>query len=331
MTTVAVLGAGSWGSALAIHLARNGHRTLLWGHRPEHIHALQQAGENARYLPGFPFPPTLQATNDLAFAVEQADLLLAVVPSAHFAGLLEKLAPLMTRKPLIWAIKGFEHDTGRLLSDVFAERFGTEHPHGLLAGPSFAREVASGQPTAVTIASPKHEDAEFFARTFHSANLICYLSDDLIGVQIGGAVKNVIAIATGIADGLGCGANTRAALITRGLHETTRLAVSLGANPKTLSGLTGLGDLVLTATDDQSRNRRFGLALGRGQTAAEAKAEIGQVVEGEGAAHDTWALAQRQGIHMPITEHVHKLLNGELTVTEAFASLTHRALKDEEH
>lgn len=327
MAHVAVLGAGSWGTALALQLARVGNDVRLWGHRASHIQALQQARENARYLPGVFFPDTLQPTAQLEDALSNADLILLVVPSQHFADTLRQITLKMTKTPILWAIKGFEHGTGRLLTEVFADICGADHPHGILAGPSFAKEVATGQPTAVTISASHHP--EQFARPFHGSNFLCYTDTDLIGVQIGGAVKNVIAIATGIADGLGCGANTRAALITRGLHETNRLAMALGAHPQTLSGLAGMGDLVLTATDNQSRNRRFGLALGQGKTAEAAKAEIGQTIEGEGAAHDTFLLAERLGVRMPIISHIHRFLNGEINLETAVENLTNRELKAE--
>ncbi|SUO94556.1 NAD(P)H-dependent glycerol-3-phosphate dehydrogenase [Suttonella ornithocola] len=326
---IAVLGAGSWGTALALQLARGGHTVRLWGHRPEHIAQLTQNHENARYLPGVFFPDTLYPTDNLPTALTNAELLLMVVPSEHFSPLLTQIAPYIQKTPVLWAIKGFEHGTGRLLSSVFTEHFGQQHPHAILAGPSFAKEVAAGQPTAVTIAAATGHQPEPFARPFHRTNFLCYTSNDIIGAQIGGAVKNIIAIATGIADGLGCGANTRAALITRGLHETTRLAEALGASPQTLAGLAGMGDLVLTATDNQSRNRRFGLALGQGKTAEQAKAEIGQVVEGEGAAHDTWVLACRHNIRMPIVEHIHHLLSGKISLAQAVTNLTTRKLKQE--
>lgn len=329
---IAVLGAGSWGTALALQLARGGQTVRLWGHREAHIADLQAQRQNVRYLAGYCFPDNLHPTADLAAAIHGAALILLVVPSAHFGQALRLIKPYLTdSQPIIWAIKGFEHGTGRLLSDVFAEHMGLRRPHAILAGPSFAKEVAAGQPTAVTIAAGQGHDPAPLAAPFHGTNFLCYLSQDIIGAQIGGAVKNVIAIAAGIADGLGLGANTRAALITRGLHETSRLASVLGADAQTLAGLAGLGDLVLTATDSQSRNRRFGLALGSGQSAEEAKAAIGQVVEGEGAAHDTWLLAQRLGIRMPITEHIHRLLAGEMTLHEAVKNLTTRNLKNETH
>lgn len=331
MSHISVLGAGSWGTALALRLANNGHQVSLWAHRAEHIAQMQTERQNRRYLPEIPFPPNLQPKADLAACLQTAELILLVVPSEHFAALLKQIAPLVGSKPILWAIKGFEHGSGRLLSEVFADIIGASHPHALLAGPSFAKEVAQGQPTAVTISAALPHPAEIFARPFHGSNFLCYTDHDLIGAQIGGAVKNVIAIATGIADGIGGGANTRAALITRGLHEITRLASALGAEASTLSGLAGLGDLVLTATDNQSRNRRFGLALGQGKSIAQAKAEIGQVVEGEGAAHDTWALACRHGIAMPIVEHIHRLLSGEISLEQAVQNLSNRTLKSEKH
>ena len=330
MANIAVLGAGSWGTALALQLARNQHDVTLWAHRREHAAALAENRENRRYLPGIPLPPNLTISDDLAASVRAAELVLAVVPSRAFAGLLANLKLHIQQTPLMWAIKGFEAGSGRLLTDVFMETLG-EHPHAILAGPSFAKEVAAGQPTAVTIAARDDALAQTFARYFHGSNFLCYTSTDLTGIQIGGAVKNVIAIATGIADGLGCGANARAALVTRGLREITRLATALGAQEETLTGLAGMGDLVLTCTDDQSRNRRFGLALGRGESAAAAKAAIGQVVEGEGATHDTYALAQQHGIRMPITEHLHHMLAGSRSLEDTFASLLARNIKQERH
>ena len=331
MARLAVLGAGSWGTALALQLAREQHTIALWGHEPAHIAILNQERENRRFLPGIAFPANLFPTADLAAAVQDADMVLVVIPSHGFAGLLAQLRPHLGSTPLMWAIKGFEAGSGRLLSEVFADTIGADHPHAMLAGPSFAREVAANMPTAVTIAAPDLALAESFARYFHGSAFLCYLSDDLIGVQIGGAVKNVIAIATGIADGIGAGANARAALITRGLREITRLAEALGARADTLTGLAGLGDLVLTATDDQSRNRRFGLALGRGYSLEAARDSIGgQVIEGEGATHDTYILAQKLGIRMPITEHLAHMLSGRASLRDTAASLMTRSIKDEQ-
>lgn len=329
MAKVGVLGAGSWGTALALQLARNGHEVFLWGHNPEAIKALCQERQNTRYLPNHPFPNNLHPTADLHEAITGAEMLLLVVPSHAFASLLEKLKRFEDLPPIMWAIKGFEADTGRLLTEVFTEHFG-DHPHAILAGPSFAKEVASQKPTAVTIAARDSETAKRFADYVYGHHFLCYTTTDLVGVQIGGAVKNVIAIATGIADGLGCGSNTRAMLITRGLHEIRRLSNALGGERETLMGLAGLGDLLLTCTDNQSRNRRFGLALGAGKSALEAKAEIGQTVEGEGAAFDTHQLAKRFGLYMPITEHLVQILQGERSLQEAVASLLNRSIKTED-
>ena len=326
---ITVLGAGSWGTALAMQLAKNNNVVNLWSHRREQAEILQTSRQNQRYLPDIFFPENLTVTADLDVALLDNNLLLLVVPSMAFRETLDLIYPKIFNKkiPIIWAIKGFEQGTGRLLSEVFQEKFTENYPHAMLAGPSFAKEVAQGKTTAVCIAS-KYAP-EQFAAPFHGGNFICYTSRDLIGAQIGAAVKNVIAIAVGISDGLGGGANTRAALITRGLHEISRLAVALGANWQTLGGLAGMGDLLLTATDNLSRNRRFGLALGQGKDVLTARSEINQVIEGEGAAHDAWELACRHQIRMPITEHIHRLLNNEITVLEAVKSLSDRMLKEE--
>ncbi|PIE82662.1 MAG: glycerol-3-phosphate dehydrogenase [Cardiobacteriales bacterium] len=331
MSAVAVLGAGSWGTALAIQLARRGHQVRLWGHNQNHIDALGRDRKNTRYLPDCPFPENIRLSADLSASLTGVEMVLAVVPSHAFASLLQQIKPYIGKTPFMWAIKGFEHGTGRLLSEVFFDVIGSHHAYAMLAGPSFAKEVAANKPTAVTIAASNTALAQSFGQYFHGSAFLCYTSDDLIGVQIGGAVKNVVAIATGIADGLACGANTRAALITRGLREITRLAVALGAQQETLNGLAGLGDLVLTATDDQSRNRRFGLLLGRGENPEIAKQQIGQVVEGEGATFDTWTLAQRLGVRMPITEHLYQILSGQRTLKEAFESLLNRHIKEEQN
>lgn len=326
---ITVLGAGSWGTALALQLARNGNQVFLWGHRSELVDDLILYKENRQYLSGFLFPDNLQATHDLKSAVLQSDMLLLAIPSSGFENLLKLVQPFVAQRPIIWAIKGFEKGTGRFLSDIFESCFRENHPYALLAGPSFAKEVALLKPTAVTIVAKPKFNANVFAHPFNSSNFACYTANDIIGAQIGGAVKNVIAIATGIADGIGYGANTRAALITRGLHEMNRLALALGGKPETLTGLTGMGDLVLTATDDLSRNRRFGLGIGRAQSIPEIKSEIGQVIEGEGAAYDTWQLAQRYQVRMPITESIYRILYEALPIQEAIEKLMDRSLKDE--
>jgi glycerol-3-phosphate dehydrogenase (NAD(P)+) len=308
--TVAVLGPGAWGTALALLLARNGHEVRLWGHDPEEIAPLRRDRENRRYLPGIPWPPALTAGVDLAEALAGVDMALVVVPSHAYA---ETLARLRARLPettgFAWATKGLEPGGGRFLHEITTEMLGERRPAAIVSGPSFAREVALGLPTAVTVAAWDADHAHRVAALLHGSNLRAYTSSDVIGVELGGAVKNVLAIAAGIADGLGFGANARAALITRGLAEMVRLGVAVGGQRETFMGLAGIGDLVLTCTDDQSRNRRFGLAIGRGATAAAAHAAIGQVVEGAVTAREALRLARRHGVEMPITEQVDRVLN----------------------
>ena len=292
---LAVLGAGSWGTALALLLCRNGHRVRLWDHAPEHLRALGLDGENRRFLPGFPLPPTLRLVEGLAEALDGAGELLIVVPSHAFAEVLRRLPGQIPQElGIAWATKGFEPGTGRLLHQVSEEILGSRNL-AIVSGPSFATEVAKGLPTAVTVASDSADHAKRVAGYLHSERFRAYTSDDPIGVQVGGAAKNVLAIATGIADGLGFGANTRAALITRGLAELIRLGTALGGRKETFMGLAGLGDLVLTCTDDQSRNRRMGLALARGLSVEEAKQEIGQEVEGVITTGSVNSIAERLG------------------------------------
>ncbi len=325
----AVIGAGSWGTALAARLAANGQPTLLWGRDPKQIEAMAARRCNERYLPGIELPEALRYGSDLAEAVAWADDLLVVVPSSVFRATLERLAPLLRpAQRLIWATKGFESGTGKLTHEVAREVVG-ERLHAIISGPTFAAEVARGLPTALTVASPDAGFATELARRLRSDTFRAYTSSDIIGVEVGGAVKNVLAIAAGISDGLGFGANARAALITRGLSEVMRLGVALGGRRETFMGLTGLGDLVLTCTDDQSRNRRFGLALGKGAGVAEAQASIDQVVEGIHAAREGVRLARRLGIEMPITEQVENVIEGRCTPRQAVGRLLHREIKPE--
>ncbi|MGH8273051.1 MAG: NAD(P)H-dependent glycerol-3-phosphate dehydrogenase [Gammaproteobacteria bacterium] len=328
MARITVLGDGAWGTALAVHLARNGQETMLWGHRPARIAELAAQRENRRYLPGVRLPQALAVEADLPTAVRGAEYLLVAVPSAAFAATLAALEPL-GEAPLFWATKGLDPDSGRPLHERAQNLLGTERGLGVLSGPSFAGEVSRGLPTAVTVAATDPRLAERFARLVHGAHFRAYVSTDLVGVQIGGAAKNVIAIATGIADGLGFGANARAGLITRGLAEIQRLGEALGAHPATLTGLAGLGDLVLTATDDQSRNRRFGLALGRGASVAEARDAIGAAVEGITAAGALARLAHELGVEMPIGEEVRAVIAGEHSPRAAVEALMTRSMKAE--
>ncbi len=328
---IAVLGAGSWGSALAIQLARNGHKVKLWGHLPSHLAAIESARENQQYLPDIPLPATLTTEADLSAAVSSACMVLVVVPSSVFRSVLQQLKPFLDDETtLAWATKGVEKESHKLLHQVIEEEFGSDHPKALLSGPTFATEVARGLPTAITVASDNSTVAHAVADLFHSETFRCYTSSDLPGVQIGGTTKNILAIAAGIADGLGFGANTRAALMTRGLHEQMKLGTRLGGQQETFMGLSGLGDLVLTCTDDQSRNRRMGLAVGTGSTIDEALESIGQVVEGLDAARDVSQMAQELGIEMPITEQVAQVLHHGKPPKEAVRTLLRRNRKPEQ-
>ncbi|MDD5579939.1 MAG: NAD(P)-dependent glycerol-3-phosphate dehydrogenase [Methylobacter sp.] len=327
---IAILGAGSWGTALAILAARNGYRTLLWGHNSEHTASLGRDRQNKRYLSDFSFPENLIVTADLSDIAEFSKLILVSVPSHAFKETLIKLKPLLSSEiKIAWATKGFNPDDGSLLHEIVAEIFAAQTPSAILSGPTFAREVAADLPTAITIASSNHDFANQLAGILHSRRFRTYTSSDMIGVEVGGAVKNVMAIAAGIADGLGFGANTRAALITRGLTEIIRLGVKLGGKQETFMGLAGLGDLVLTCTDNQSRNRRFGLALGQGKDKNAAILKIGQEIEGISAAKETFLLAGKYGIDMPITEQVCKVLYEDLAPLTAVQNLLARDLKSE--
>ncbi len=285
--------------------------------------------ENTRYLPGVSFPGNLWVQPDFARAVESNDLVV-VVPSSGFRQTLEQLQTYHhAERRVAWATKGFELETGLLPHQVFESVLGTAIPCAVLSGPTFATEVGLGLPTALTVASSFHSFAQDLAKSLSTGHFRAYTSSDLIGVEVGGAVKNVIAIATGLADGMGFGANTRAALITRGLAEMTRLGVALGAAPETFMGLAALGDLVLSCTDNQSRNRRFGLLIATGHSSAEAASTIGQVVEGIRASSAVLRVAETQGVDMPICAQVYAVLHEHKSLKEAVASLTERELKTE--
>lgn len=327
---IAVLGPGSWGTALAILLARHGAEVCLWGHDPEEVAALVRDRENKRFLPGIPLPDRLQPGDDLAACLDGADEVLVVVPSHAFAAVVRRIAELCPElRSLSWATKGFDPASGRLLHQVARELL--PHTHlAVVSGPTFAKEVAQGMPTAITVAATDAEHAARLAGYLHGDTFRAYTGDDVAGVEVGGAAKNVMAIAAGIADGLGFGANARAALITRGLAEITRLGLELGGKPETFMGLAGLGDLTLTCTDNQSRNRRMGLALAAGKTIEEAKAEIGQAVEGVGTAREVYQLAQKLGVDMPITEQTYKVLYEGLDPKQAVMNLLQREPKAEQ-
>lgn len=326
----AVIGAGSFGTALAIQLARRGSQTLLWGRDAGRLAAMQSARENAQYLPGCHFPVRLQTTADLSVAVQDAADLLIATPAPVLRATLEQLRPLLRAgQGIIVACKGLEPRSGKLAHEVIDEVFDYGCPFGVLSGPTFAKEMGLGLPTAVTIASADRAFAEKFARLLHGDGFRAYWSDDLTGVEIGGAAKNVMAIGVGIADGMSLGANTRAALITRGLAEIMRLAIAMGGRAETLMGLSGMGDLVLTCTDNQSRNRRMGLLLAQGMSVAGAIAEIRQVVEGVKAAPEVLRLAKRYAVDMPITEAVSAVLDGQLSAVEAVGMLATRPARAE--
>lgn len=333
MTTapsVAVLGAGSWGTALAALIVRHGHPVVLWGRDADSIAAIDQRHENPRYLPGIALPDDLRATTDLAAALRDADLVLVVVPSHAFA---ETMHAAAAHRPahagVAWATKGFEPGSGRFLHEVAGEILGESVPLAVVTGPSFAKEVAIGLPTALTVHSDSADFAQQVADVLHGPAFRAYTGNDMVGAELGGAMKNVLAVATGVADGMNLGLNARAGLITRGLNEMLRLSAAIGAQPETLMGLAGLGDLVLTCTGDLSRNRRLGLALGRGQSIADAVREIGQVVESVQTADEVMRQAQRHGVELPISRAVQAVLHGEMTPADGLRQLLARDQKPE--
>ncbi|MDC5820245.1 NAD(P)H-dependent glycerol-3-phosphate dehydrogenase [Vibrio europaeus] len=305
-----VLGAGSYGTSLAISLARNGANVVIWGHDPEHMARLEADRANHEFLPGIEFPQSLIVESDLEKAVQASRDLLVVVPSHVFGIVLNNVKPhLRDDSRICWATKGLEPETGRLLKEVANEALGEGYSLAVLSGPTFAKELAMGMPTAISVASPDNDFVADLQEKIHcSKTFRVYANSDFIGMQLGGAVKNVIAIGAGMSDGIGFGANARTALITRGLAEMTRLGAALGAQPETFMGMAGLGDLVLTCTDNQSRNRRFGLALGQGKDVDTAQDEIGQVVEGYRNTKEVYLLAERMGVEMPIVDQIYQVL-----------------------
>jgi glycerol-3-phosphate dehydrogenase (NAD(P)+) len=329
-SVIAVLGAGSWGTALAVLLARNGYRTLFWGHDAARQARLAHERENARYLPGVRFPENLIIREDLLETVEEATHLLVVVPSHAFRATLDAIKARLSAQAIVaWATKGLEPASGRLLSQVASEVLGEARAIGVISGPTFAKEVAQGLPTAVTVAARDAVTAEAIANWLRSDRVRVYTCTDLVGVELGGAIKNVLAIATGISDGLGLGANARAALITRGLAEMRRLIEAMGGKSETVMGLAGIGDLVLTCTDNQSRNRQVGLALGKGRTLQVTLAEIGQVAEGVATAREVRQLAQRLQVDMPIIEQVYRVLFEDVPPQTAVEALLKREVRPE--
>lgn len=328
--SIVVIGPGSWGTALAVHLAKGNYSVKLWGPDAANMQVMQSRRVNDYYLPEISFPDSLEVITELEPAILVADLVLMVVPSHAFTQVLEQIEPFLNHQDLVWGTKGLDPKTGHFLRDIAGEILGDKKINlGFLSGPSFAKELAIGQPTAVTLVSDTQEKAAHLAQYFHHQVVRVYFQTDWIGVQIGAAVKNVLAIAAGIADGLGFKTNTRSALLTRGLAEMNRLAIALNGRSETIMGLSGLGDLLLTCTDDQSRNRRFGLAVGQGQPVEEAERAIGQVVEGKITATSVYRLAKQYQVDVPLIEKVYQVVTGAMSVKDAVAELLQRSPKPE--
>ncbi|GAB3461636.1 NAD(P)H-dependent glycerol-3-phosphate dehydrogenase [Massilia terrae] len=332
---ITVLGAGAWGTAVAIALAAR-HDVLMWGRHAEAMAATERARENLEYLPGFPLPPGLRVTSDFDAAVghvlhgtdDEPTLLIAACPVAGLRPLMEKLKAYPIPN-VVWLCKGFEYDTGLLPHQVVREVLGAAVPAAVLSGPSFAQEVARGLPCALSVASDSPALRERVVAAVHGGSIRVYACDDMVGVEVGGAVKNILAIATGASDGLGMGLNARAALITRGLAEITRLGIALGAKPATFMGLTGMGDLILTCTGDLSRNRRVGLALAQGKALDTIIAELGHVAEGVPCAKAVRELAAKLGVDMPITNAVAGVLFDGVNATVMAKQLIARDPRNE--
>jgi glycerol-3-phosphate dehydrogenase (NAD(P)+) len=330
MSRITILGAGAWGTALALSLARRGgHQLCLWSHSATLAEQLVDAGENLRYLPGFTLPADIDVTADLPRAIFEADVLLCVTPSQHLRSVITHIAPMLTRNQIVLsASKGIEEATFLRMSQVIAAV--TANPFAALSGPSFAQEVAAGMPTAVVVASASPQIAQTIQRDFTSPSLRVYTNDDVPGVELGGALKNVIALAAGVANGLNLGYNSSAALITRGIAEMTRLAVACGGRRQTLAGLSGVGDLVLTCTGSLSRNRAVGIELGRGHQLPDIIAGLnGKVAEGIGSTAAALGLAARYAVEMPITEQMDAILHHNKSPKEAIRELMSRPGRDE--
>ncbi len=330
MTEIGILGAGSWGTALAVHLARTGHRVRLWAREPEVVEQMRERRENQVFLPGIALPPAIEACGDYASTLHGAGLVLVVVPShgvrAVLRGAVSHVSP---GAPIVSATKGLEAETLLRPSEVIAQEAGAGHPVVVLSGPSFAREVASELPTAVCAASRDLEAAARVQAEFRGRFFRLYTTPDVVGVEIGAALKNVIAIAAGVVEGLGLGHNAMAALITRGLTEISRLASALGARRETLAGLTGLGDLVLTCTGGLSRNRQVGIELGRGRTLDDILGHMTMVAEGVQTTGVALALGARVGIELPIAAQMAEVLSGRKSPRAAAEDLMLRPQKGE--
>ena len=329
-STIAVLGAGSWGTALALQLDRSGSRCILWDRDTDNILQVRETRCNQRYLPGIDIPASIKLETDVLAAVKAAHHVLLVTPSHAFATVIKNISKvLVPGQGIAWGCKGFEPGSGRLLHQVAQELLPSGTPLAIVTGPSFAKEVAMNLPTAVTVAGSDSAFTNVMAAALHGGRFRAYTSDDMTGAELGGAVKNVMAVATGICDGMKLGDNARAALITRGLAEMMRLGVELNAKPETLMGLAGAGDLILTCTGDLSRNRRLGLLLGNGEELKQALATIGQVVEGVNSAAEVQRLATQYDISMPISEQVNGIIHKGWDPVEGVARLLAREQKAE--
>ena len=330
MSRIAILGAGAWGTALALSLARRGgHHLCLWAHSATLAEQLTEAGENLPYLPGFTLPADIDVTSDLPRAIFEADILLCVTPSQYLRGVITHIAPLLTRGQIILsASKGLEETTFLRMSQVVASA--TANPFAVLSGPSFAQEVAAGMPTALVVASNAPQISQIIQRDLTSPTLRVYTNEDVPGVELGGAMKNVIALAAGVANGLNLGHNSSAALITRGIAEMTRLAVACGGRRQTLAGLSGIGDLVLTCTGSLSRNRAVGVELGRGRQLPDIIAGLnGKVAEGVRTTGAALGIAARYAVEMPITEQMDAILHHNKSPKEAIRELMSRPGREE--
>ncbi|NOT68165.1 MAG: NAD(P)-dependent glycerol-3-phosphate dehydrogenase [Methylophilaceae bacterium] len=325
---IAVLGAGAWGTALALQISRQ-HTVALWARNHEHMAAMRQTGMNHLYLGDFAFPDTLSLEDQLLTAIYDADLIVSAVPTAGFRALLKDITNLGCKTPVVWASKGLEPVTALLPHEIALEELGDTHYWGALSGPSFAIELANGLPTAVTLAAPSEEFAQRAGAMLHGGNFRVYTSQDVIGASVGGALKNVMAIAAGISDGMQFGNNARAALITRGLAEMTRFGVALGGCKETLMGLTGAGDLILTCTGESSRNRQVGLRLASGQCLADILHTLGHVAEGVHTAREVIKRAKSLGVEMPITYEVDQVLSHGRSPRTAVENLLRREQKSE--
>lgn len=325
---ITLLGAGAWGTALAIAFAGK-HVVTLWSREEDVAAELLASRENRRFFPGYQLPESVLITTDFASAVADAELLVIATPIAGLRPTVTRLKTLGCTVPLLWVCKGFEAGSGKLPHQVVGEVLGREVPCGALSGPSFAEEVAAGQPTAVALAANDPTFAREAARQLHTSRLRIYANDDLVGVEVGGAIKNVLAIATGVCDGLGLGLNSRAALMTRGLAEIARLGLALGAERQTFMGLAGMGDLILTCTGDLSRNRRVGLALAQNKSLPQILEELGHVAEGVYTAREVDQLSRTLAVDMPISAAVAAVLDGRLTAAQAVDQLMARDPREE--